>query len=496
MEFTITSESPDTISSQCIVLGIEDGGAMGEHASRINELTEGALSSLIEDGDFDAAKGKTFVLRSLPNIASKRVILLGLGKAEDRSDRQYSKNIQAVLGTIKSLSITEASFYLDDNSAPAHDCYWRTRRLVEAATDSLYNYDETKSKKADPLKLENLAVFATEEDDETASLAVEEGAAIGNGVSVAKDLGNLPANICTPSYLAEKAKGMAEEYPLISTEILDEADMLKLGMGSLLSVSAGSEQPAKLIVMKYEGGEAGDKPHALVGKGITFDTGGISLKPGAAMDEMKFDMCGAASVFGAMTAIAEMGLDLNVVGVVAASENMPSGKATKPGDVVTTMSGQTVEVLNTDAEGRLVLCDALTYAGRFEPKSVVDIATLTGACIVALGNQTSGLFSNNDDLAKELLDAGQYADDRAWQLPIWEEYQEQLDTNFADIANIGGKGAGSITAACFLARFTKEYRWAHLDIAGTAWKSSGKEKGATGRCVPLLTQYLIDRSAS
>lgn len=495
MEFTITSESPESISSQCIIIGIGDQGEMGEHATNVDKATKGAIKALVDEGDFTGAKGKSFTLRGVSGINAKRIIVVGLGKTDERSDRQYSKTIQAAMAAVKSLNLTEASFFLDDTSAPEHDCYWRSRRLVEAATDSLYSYDETKSKKADPIKLENLALFATEDDEETVSLAIEEGAAIGNGISLAKDLGNLPANVCTPTYLAETAIALAEEFPAIETQILDEEEMRELGMGSLLSVSAGSDQPAKLIIMQYKGGDEGDKPHALVGKGITFDTGGISLKPGAAMDEMKFDMCGAASVFGTMSAIAEMGLDLNVVGIVAASENMPNGNATKPGDVVTTMSGQTVEVLNTDAEGRLVLCDALTYTGRFEPQSVVDIATLTGACIVALGNTASGLFSNNDELAKELLDAGQYAGDRAWQMPIWDEYQEQLDTNFADIANIGGKGAGSITAACFLARFTKEYRWAHLDIAGTAW-NSGKEKGATGRCVPLLAQYLIDRSAS
>lgn len=495
MEFTITCESPESVDYDAIVIGVEDEGKLGPHAAQINGLTKGAISSLIEEGDFTGGKGQTIVLRSLPGIQSKRVVLLGLGKSEDRTDRQYNKNINAAVSCLKGININSVGFYLDDNVAPDHDCYWQVRRLVETSSNAFYQYDQTKSKKADPLKLESISIFATEEDEETAALAVEEGAAIANGMSLTKDLANLPANICTPTYLAEQALTLAEEFPGIDTEILEEADMKSLGMGSLLSVSAGSEQPAKLIVMKYNGADEAEKPYALVGKGITFDTGGISLKPGAAMDEMKYDMGGAASVFGTVSAAAEMGLDINLVAIVAASENMPNGNATKPGDVVTSMSGQTIEVLNTDAEGRLVLCDALTYVGRYEPQSVIDIATLTGACIVALGNKASGLFSNNDDLADELLDAGEYAGDRAWQMPIWEEYQEQLDTNFADMANIGGKGAGSITAACFLARYTKEYRWAHLDIAGTAWVSGGKDKGATGRCVPLLTQYLIDRSA-
>ncbi|MBL8459858.1 MAG: leucyl aminopeptidase, partial [Zoogloea sp.] len=279
----------------------------------------------------------------------------------------------------------------------------------------------------------------------------------------------------------------------IKVEILERADMEKLGMGSLLSVAQGSHEPPKFIILNYKGGKPKDKPVVLVGKGITFDTGGISLKPGEGMDEMKYDMCGAASVLGTFKAIARMELPLNVVGLIPTTENMPGGSAIKPGDIVTSMSGQTIEILNTDAEGRLILCDALTYAERFDPVAVVDIATLTGACIIALGNLTSGLLANDDPLAAELLSAGQAAGDKAWQLPLWDEYQDMLKSNFADIPNIGSKGAGTITAACFLARFTKAYKWAHLDIAGTAWKS-GADKGATGRPVPLLTRFLIGRA--
>ena len=319
-----------------------------------------------------------------------------------------------------------------------------------------------------------------------------QAAAIAHGMKLAKDLGNLPGNICTPAYLAEQAAKMADAHKLKVT-ILEEKDMEKLGMHSLLSVTRGSRQPAKLITLEYRGGDKKQKPVVLVGKGLTFDSGGISLKPGAEMDEMKYDMCGAASVLGTMQAIAEMGLKLNVVAVIPSSENMPDGAASKPGDIVTSMAGLTIEILNTDAEGRLILCDALTYAARFEPDTVIDIATLTGACVIALGGVASGLFSNQDPLARELLDAGEYANDKAWQMPLWDDYQQQLDSNFADMQNIGGRAAGSITAACFLSRFTKDYRWAHLDIAGTAWKS-GKEKGSTGRPVPLLTQYLISRA--
>jgi leucyl aminopeptidase len=324
--------------------------------------------------------------------------------------------------------------------------------------------------------------------------AVAQGQAIAKGKQFTKTLGNLPGNICTPSYLAEQAQQFAKSYKSVSTSILDEKQMEELGMGSLLSVSAGSAEPAKLIVMNYKGGKKDEAPQVLVGKGITFDTGGISLKPGAAMDEMKYDMCGAASVFGTLLAVAELNLPINVVGIIAAAENMPSGVATKPGDIVTTLSGKTVEILNTDAEGRLVLCDALTYAEMFNPAAIIDIATLTGACIIALGHHTSAVLSNQNTLAQQIIKAGDASADAAWQLPMGEQYQEQLKSNFADIANIGGRPAGTITAACFLSRFTEGQRWAHLDIAGTAWVS-GNNKGATGRPVPLLTQYLLDRVA-
>jgi leucyl aminopeptidase len=315
---------------------------------------------------------------------------------------------------------------------------------------------------------------------------------MGNGINEARRLADLPGNICTPSYLAQEARKLARDHARLTTRILDEKKMRELGMGSLLSVSAGSEQPARLIVMNYKGGKPGQNPYVLVGKGITFDSGGISLKPGAKMDEMKFDMGGAASVFGTLQAVVELALPLNVIGIVAAAENMPSGRATKPGDVVTSMSGKTIEVLNTDAEGRLVLCDALTYARRFKPHVVIDIATLTGACVIALGSHASGLYANQDKLAEQLLAAGVESHDRAWRMPLWDDYQKQLDSNFADIANIGGPGGGSITAACFLARFTEDYHWAHLDIAGSAW--DGSPKGATGRPVGLLTQYLLERA--
>jgi len=390
----------------------------------------------------------------------------------------------------------DALLYLAELPVKERDSGWCISQAVLAAYETAYRFDRLKSKPEKDKKGLNKIQFGmlTEKPNSALESTLTQAVAIAQGMVLAKDLGNLPGNICTPSYLAQQAVTLAKTHKSIKTTVLEEKDMQKLGMGSLLSVTQGSAEPAKLITLEYHGADKKQKPVVLVGKGITFDSGGISLKPGAEMDEMKYDMCGAASVLGTMQAIAEMGLKLNVVGIIPSSDNMPSGTASKPGDIVTSMSGQTIEILNTDAEGRLVLCDALTYAAKFEPDTVIDIATLTGACIIALGHVASGLYSNQDKLAQELLAAGEQSQDRAWHMPLWDEYQSQLDSNFADMQNIGGRPGGSITAACFLSRFTKEYRWAHLDIAGTAWKS-GKDKGATGRPVPLLAQYLINRVA-
>ncbi len=495
MDFEIVSSDIPSLETECLVVAVEAEGTLSPAAKAADEASSGYISEILDGGDISGKNAQTLLLHKVPGLTAKRVLLLGLGKAEDRNNRNFRKAVKAAMGVVKSTGISSVTFALGENLTNDDDQYRQLRHLVEWSGHELYNYDETKSKKADPLKLEQISIHTTEEASEIAETALLDGTAIVNGISIARDLGNLPGNFCTPTYLAEQALELDDEFDSLTATIVDEEEMAELGMHCLLSVGHGSEQPSKLIVMEYNGGEEGEKPHVLVGKGITFDTGGISLKPGGGMDEMKFDMCGAASVFGAMTAICEMALPINVVGIVAAAENMPSGHATKPGDIVTTMSGQTVEILNTDAEGRLVLCDALTYAGKFEPASVVDIATLTGACIIALGHHATGVLSNNDDLAAELLQAGDQAADKGWQLPLWDEFQEQLDSNFADIANIGGRPGGTITAACFLSRFTKEYRWAHLDIAGVAWNSGGKEKGATGRCVPLLTQYLLNQAA-
>lgn len=497
MEFNVKFDALETIKTGCLVVSISESGNLSSAASVLDKASEGRISSAVNKGDITGKAGQTLMLFDLPNIKAERVLLVGSGKAEELSDRDLRKLAQKIAATLKNGGAKDAVLALTELPAKNRDLYARTRLLVETLRESFYTFDQFKSKKADQPTLQNWTLWSAEQKDQDAlTKAIEHGQAISNGTDLTRNLGNLPGNICTPTYLAEAAKTLASELQGIDVEVLEEKDMQELGMGSLLSVSAGSAQPAKLIRLSYQGADAKAQPHVLVGKGITFDTGGISIKPGSGMDEMKYDMCGAATVLGVFKAVVGMQLPINLTGLIAAAENMPSSTATKPGDIVTSMSGQTIEILNTDAEGRLVLCDALTYAERFNPASVVDIATLTGACIVALGSLTTGVMGNNDALVQQLLDAGKQADDRGWELPLFEEYQEQLDSPFADIANIGGPKAGTITAGCFLSRFTKAYPWAHLDIAGTAWISGGKEKGATGRPVPLLTQYLLNQVES
>jgi leucyl aminopeptidase len=389
----------------------------------------------------------------------------------------------------------EGVSYLPELNVKNRDYYWKIRQAIEATEGTLYQFNEYKTKnKPERRQIKKLVLTVpTRKELPDGELAAKHAMAIVKGIKLSRDLANRPANICTPGHLAEQARILGKSHRSIKVTVLDEDDMTKLGMNTLLPVARGSVEPAKLITLEYKGAKKEVKPIVLVGKGVTFDTGGISIKPAAAMDEMKYDMCGAASVLGTLLAVAEIELPINVVGVIPTTENMPDGRATKPGDIIKSMSGQTVEILNTDAEGRLILCDALTYSERFHPQVVIDIATLTGACVIALGNHASGLLSNHNPLARDLLNAGESSGDRAWQLPLWEEYNKQLDSPFADMANIGGREAGTITAACFLSRFTEKFHWAHLDIAGTAW-TSGKNKGATGRPVPLLTQYLLDKS--
>ena len=493
MEFLVKSVSPQTLKTATLVLAVGEGRKLGTVAQAVDTASGGAIAALLKRGDLAGKVGQTLLLQALPNLKAERVLLVGAGKERELSDRQYRKLVSSVLGSLKSLGGGDAVLALGDLAVKGRDAHGKARLLVETLADGLYVFDRFKSQKADAPKLKKITLLADKADAPAVEQGARQAQAIANGMALTRDLGNLPPNLCHPSFLADEAKALAKAHKNLKVEVLDEKKLRELGMGAFLAVAQGSEQPPRLIVLQYNGGKKDEAPYALVGKGITFDTGGISLKPGLGMDEMKFDMCGAASVFGTFRAVLELQLPINLVGLLACAENMPSGRATRPGDIVTTMSGQTVEILNTDAEGRLVLCDTLTYAERFKPQAVVDIATLTGACIVALGANTSGLMGNNDALVRQLLKAGEHADDRAWQLPLFDEYQEQLDSPFADIANIGGPKAGTITAGCFLSRFAKKYHWAHLDIAGTAWMSGGKDMGATGRPVPLLTQYLLDR---
>lgn len=486
MDFSVKTSQLDKVRSDCLIVQVYGDKTLSATARAIDTET-GAIAQLFALQDFKLKAGQTFWLNAAQGAPYQRLLLVCMGDTGDKlSPADIKKSAAAVAKELKKRPVTSAVWSVE-NSSEVSDKNMAVL-IAEAITAELYVYQQTKSNVTPPC-LNKLTLHSETKLDASWKNGLQLGKDIGDGINVARNLGNLPANICTPTYLAEQAQALASDK--LTVKVLDEKQMQKLGMGSLLSVSAGSDQPAKLIVMEYRGASKTQRPTVLVGKGITFDTGGVSLKPGVGMDEMKFDMCGAASVLGVMSALKAIGPRSNVVGIIAAAENMPSGRATKPGDVVTSMSGQTIEVLNTDAEGRLVLCDALTYAGRFKPKAVVDIATLTGACVVALGGHASGLFANDQSLANELLEAGTLAQDRAWQMPLWDEYQKSLDSNFADIANIGGREAGSVTAACFLSRFTKEYKWAHLDIAGTAWLG-GAAKGATGRPVGLLMQYLVN----
>jgi leucyl aminopeptidase len=494
VEFSIKSGSPEKQRSACIVVGVFEPRKLSGAATLVDNAARQHLSDLLRRGDMEGRAGSTLLLHNVAGTEADRVLLVGLGKEKEFREKEYRAAIATAIKTLNETGGFDGTVFLTELPVKKRDAAWRMRQAVLVSQATLYRFDQLKSKKEDVRRPLRKLIFCVERRSELAAAeaGLRQGEAIAAGERLMKDLANLPGNLCTPTHLAESAVAMAAELGL-AAEVLEREDMEKLGMHSLLSVARGSQQPPKFIVVRYSGTKKEDKPVVLVGKGVTFDTGGISLKPAAEMDEMKFDMSGGASVLGAIKAAALLKLPLNVIAVVPATENMPGGAATKPGDVVTSMSGQTIEILNTDAEGRLILCDALTYAERFEPDCVVDVATLTGACVIALGHVVSGLFANNDGLARELLDAGQEAYDRAWHMPLWDDYQEQLKSNFADMGNIGGRPAGSITAACFLARFTKKYHWAHLDIAGTAWKS-GKEKGSTGRPVPLLAHFLMARA--
>jgi leucyl aminopeptidase len=498
MDFSIkifdTNNTLATVKTGCIAVAVFDNKKLSPAAMALDSA--GEITAALKSGDITGKPGSTLLLRSVAGTNAERVLLVGLGNDAAISDKHFASAIQASLKVFASLGANEAIIALPMEEVKERDINWAIRSVVQFAHEGAYRSDVQKSKKdPSPSGVKKLILAVPGSTGAGAKATLAQAIAIAHGTDLCKDLGNLSANICTPTYLANTAKKLAKDYKM-EIEILDRKQMEALKMGSFLSVTAGSDEPPKFIVLKHMGGKAKDAPVVLVGKGITFDTGGISIKGAAAMDEMKYDMCGAASVLGTFRAIGEMDLKLNVIGVIASCENMPSGSATKPGDIVTSMNGLTIEVLNTDAEGRLVLCDALTYSERFNPAAVIDIATLTGACVVALGHHNTGLFTrddaSHDKLADELMSAGKNASDTAWRLPVEEAYNDQLKSNFADLANIGTPGGGAATAAAFLENFTKKYTWAHLDIAGTAWKS-GAAKGSTGRPVPLLTHFLIGR---
>jgi len=497
MEFNTTSGSPEKQRSGCVVAGVFEGGKLTAAAQALDNASGRFLGEVLKRGDLGAKAGATLMLHHVPRVPAERVLLVSLGKERDFHEGQYRTALAAAAKALRATGAADATICLTDLPLKRRDTGWKVEQAVLAVAEAFYRFDRMKSKPPEPKSaLRKVALHVSKRGEAAeGEAAIARAQAIAEGMALAKDLGNLPGNVCTPTYLAEQAVALGKEHGGLKVSVLDRRQIEKLGMGAFLAVARGSHEPPRFIVMEHFGGRRGDRPVALVGKGITFDTGGISIKPAAEMDEMKFDKCGATSVLGTMKAIALMKLPLNVVGVVPTTENMPGGNAIKPGDIVATMSGQTVEILNTDAEGRLILCDALTYVGKYKPAAVVDIATLTGAMVIALGNVATGLFANSDPLARELVQAGDAAWDRAWHMPMWDDYQEQLKSNFADFPNIGTRAGGSITAACFLSRFAKSYPWAHLDIAGTAWKS-GAEKGATGRPVALLAHFLARRAAA
>ncbi len=495
MEFSVKSGSPEKQRSACIVVGVYEPRRLSPVAEQLDKISDGYISNLLRRGDLEGKSGQMLLLHHVPNVLSERVLLVGCGKERELDERQYRQIIAKTINTLNETGSMEAVCFLTELHVKSRDTYWKVRQAVETTQDGLYSFDQLKSKKDETRRPLRKIVFnvPTRRELTLGEKAINHGLAIATGIRNCKDVANMPPNICTPAYLADQAVELAAQHKRITTNIIGEAEMLELGMRSYLAVGRGSVHESKMSIIHYNGADESIAPIVLVGKGLTFDSGGISLKPGDGMDEMKYDMGGAAAVLGAMTALGALNLDINVIGVLAGCENMPGGNAYRPGDVLTTMSGQTVEVLNTDAEGRLVLCDALTYVECFDPETVIDVATLTGACVVALGKHASALLSSHNPLAHELINASEQSGDRAWRMPLWDEYQDQLESPFADFSNLGGLPAGTITAACFLSKFTRKYNWAHLDVAGTAWRT-GAEKGATGRPVPLLTQFLLNRA--
>jgi leucyl aminopeptidase len=494
MEYFTTTAGASRLASSCIIVGAYERGKLGIAAEEIDSATRGKIAAMIRQGDVSTNLGSCTVLPSPDGVKAKRVLLVGLGSPAKFGISQYRKSVAAAMKAVRHTKIKDIANFLSLEDVNGTSPYYLARYAVETIGDALYHFDEMKSGRkqhAMPLKKIGIAL-AKRGDARQVALGCQHADAIVTGMSLAKDLGNLPPNVCTPAYLARTAQQLAKKYRNLETRVMNEPEIKRLGMHSFLSVTNGTSEPAKLIVMKYKG-TTKQSPTVLVGKGITFDAGGISLKPGPGMDEMKYDMCGAASVMATIASVAQLKLPINLNVVIPTCENLPSSTATRPGDIVKSMSGQTIEILNTDAEGRLILCDALTYARRFKPETIIDVATLTGACVIALGHHRTAIMSNDDSLAEEIRAGGIAADDRGWPMPMADEYENELKSNFADFANIGGREGGAITAACFLSKFTKGLRWAHLDIAGTAWRSGG-QKGGTGRPVPMLTEFMLRRA--
>ena len=490
LEFALNNAAPASASVDCVVVGAWSDRTLTPAARALDEASGGRLAALAARGDIDGATGKVAMLHDLDGVTAPRVLVVGLGEPGKFAVPQYLKAIADAVRALKTGPVRSALLTLSGLEVPGRDAAWAVRQAAIAADHAAYRYTATlgeKNRKRAEKGLERVEIAGSD------ATALAQGQAIAAGVAFTRELGHLPPNICNPAYLAQQAQEFAAKFDKASCEILEREDMEQLGMGSLLAVARGSANAPKLIVMKWNnGGDA--RPYVLVGKGITFDTGGVNLKTQGGVEEMKYDMLGAGSVMGTFVAAAGLDLPVNLVVVVPAVENAIDGNSYRPSDIITSMSGRTIEVGNTDAEGRLILCDALTYAQRFEPQALVDVATLTGACMVALGSFATGLMSKHDDLSQELLDAGEQVFDRAWRLPLWDEYQTMLDSTFADVYNIGGRWAGAVTAGCFLARFTEGQRWAHLDIAGSA-SHSGKSGLATGRPVGLLSQWLLDQAA-
>lgn len=496
MEFKAIVDAKVRSATGCAVVGVYENGDLGVAARHLDAQIGGMLARLHAAGDFAGKVGDTMLLPHPAGAAAARVLLTGLGTRAGFGRKPFRKALQASAQALMKTGAGDAIVYLALEDVPTMELAYRARAVSEVFSAQTYRVPNLKTgAKPKPLRLASIVVAAENaRAAKTVTAGLKIGAAIGGGSAFARDLANLPPNVCTPTYIGQRAESLGKEWSSIKTKVLDEAGIRALKMGSFLAVTQGSAQPPRLIVCEYHGGKKDSAPVCLLGKGITFDSGGISLKDPPSMDEMKFDMSGAATVLGALRAAAELELPINIVVIVPSCENMPSGKAVKPADIVTSMSGQTIEILNTDAEGRLILCDAITYSRRFKPATVIDVATLTGACVVALGTQISGFMTNDERLAEEIAGAAARADDKAWRMPIGEEYAEQLKSNFADFANVGGREGGACTAATFLSKFAKDLSWAHLDVAGTAWVG-GSQKGSTGRPVPLLVDFLVSRSS-